>query len=209
MRRNVPTLMDELYRLFQKKAFPEQHPTWIPGVPPKAVTSQFKKKFDLIIATGHPFVSFAAAQMLGKLLKISYVADYRDAWTLNQFTENLIFDEGGKSFEWEAKVLRDTSETVFVNDGMRQWHIDRYPDDADRMTVVPNGWEPEPTGEQDFVPPAPNRPPRFGYLGTITSHMPLEELFDGCRIARSNPVPVIRARNEKGSVRRAAYAHPA
>ncbi|MFH8218457.1 glycosyltransferase [Streptomyces sp. NPDC018057] len=188
LRRNFPTVAGNLYKLFQNKVFPEHYLTWIPGVLSHAVKAHFKQKFDLIIATGNPFVSFAAAQVLGKLLRVPYAVDYRDSWTFNQFTEELKFPEDSKAFEWEAKVLRDASEIVFVNDGMRQWHIDRYPYAADRMTVVPNGWEPELMGDLPFSPPAADRPLRFGYLGTVTSYLPLEELFAGWRLARSHPL---------------------
>ncbi|MFD6281931.1 glycosyltransferase [Streptomyces sp. NPDC060209] len=188
LRRNFPTVAASLYKLFQSKVFPEHYLTWIPGVLSSAVKAHFKEKFDLVIATGNPFVSFAAAQALGRLLKIPYAVDYRDSWTFNQFTEELKFEEGSKAFEWEAKVLRDAAEVVFVNDGMRQWHIDRYPYAAERMTVVPNGWEPELLGESKYDPPATDRPLRFGYLGTVTSYLPLETLFDGWRLAREHPL---------------------
>lgn len=188
LRRNFPTVSASIYKLFQSKVLPEHYATWIPGVISSAVKAHFKKKFDLIIATGNPFASFVAAQALGRLLKVPYAVDYRDSWTFNQFTETLKFAEGSKAFEWEAKVLRDASEVLYVNDGMRQWHADRYPFAADRMTVVPNGWEPELLGVGDYVPPSENRPLRFGYLGTVTSYLPLEELFNGWRLARSHPL---------------------
>ena len=40
-------------------------------------------------------------------------------------------------------MLRSAAEIVFVNRGMLGWYADRYPFAASRMTVVPNGWEPE------------------------------------------------------------------
>ena len=42
-----------------------------------------------------------------KLLRIPYVVDFRDAWTFNQFTEEIRFPEGGQMMRWEEKVLRD------------------------------------------------------------------------------------------------------
>ena len=32
---------------------------------------------------------------------------------------------------------------MFVNNALRAWHADRYPASADRMLVVPNGWDPD------------------------------------------------------------------
>jgi glycosyltransferase involved in cell wall biosynthesis len=77
---------------------------------------------------------------------------------------------------------------VFVNDGMRQWHVDRYPFAKDRMTVVPNGWEPELLGRPVFRAPDPARPLSFSYLGTVTPYLPLDALFEGWRRARQHPL---------------------
>jgi glycosyltransferase involved in cell wall biosynthesis len=144
--------------------------------------------FDLVVATGNPFASFAAAWALGRALRVPYVVDYRDAWTFNQFTEQIRFPEGGTMMKWESRVLRGAAEIVFVNDGMRQWHRDRYPFAADRMTVVPNGWEPEILGRAQFEASDPDRPLRFGYMGTVTSYLPLDVLFAGWRRALAHPL---------------------
>lgn len=188
LRGNFPLVANKVYSLTQRRIFPEHYLGWIPGVLRAALKMHLRQRFDLVVATGNPFVSFAAAWLLGRTLRIPYVVDYRDAWTFNQFTEEVRFPEGGLVMRWEARVLRDAAEAVFVNDGMRRWHMDRYPFAADRMTVVPNGWEPELLGQAEFRIPDPERPLRFGYLGTVTSYMPLEVLFEGWRRARSHPL---------------------
>jgi glycosyltransferase involved in cell wall biosynthesis len=152
-----------------------------------ALKQHRRSPFDVVIATGNPFASFAAAWMLHKILRIPYVVDYRDAWTFNQFTEEVKYPPGHSAWRWEERVLRDAAEIVFVNRGMLQWYADRYPFAADRMTVVPNGWEPEILGDLPFEPPPADRPLRFGYVGTVTDSMPIEELFDAWQIARRDP----------------------
>lgn len=156
----------------QNRIFPEPYLGWIPSVLRTALRLHREQRFDLVLATGNPFVSFAAARALGRLLRVPYVVDYRDAWTMNQFTEELSVPEGGTAMRWEGKVLRDAAEIVFVNDGMRRWHAERYPYAAERMQVVPNGWEPEIMGRPEFVVPDPDVPLRFAYLGTVTSYLP-------------------------------------
>jgi glycosyltransferase involved in cell wall biosynthesis len=188
LRRNFPVLSHKLHYGMQNKVFQEHYLGWIPGVLRAAVRQHLKQPFDVVIATGNPFVSFAAARLLGKILRVPYVVDYRDAWTFNQFTEEVRFPEGGRMMQWEKKVLRDAAEIVFVNDGMRQWHKDRYPFAAGKMTVVPNGWEPELLGRPEYRPADPGRPLRFSYLGTVTSYLPLDELFAGWRLARNHPL---------------------
>ncbi|HEY6595291.1 MAG TPA: glycosyltransferase [Asanoa sp.] len=187
-RTNFPTVSDRIYAQTQKRIFPEHYLSWIPGVLRATARLHARHRFDVILATGNPFVSFAAAWFLGKALRRPYVVDYRDAWIFNQFTETITFPEGSPARSWEDRVLRDAAEIVFVNNGMRQWHAERYPFAADRMTVVPNGWEPEILTRPAYRPADPDRPLRFGYLGTVTPYMPLAELFAGWRRARDHPL---------------------
>jgi glycosyltransferase involved in cell wall biosynthesis len=187
MRRNFPTVLHKLYKGALKYVFPEHYLAWVPGVLKRAIKLHTKNRFDLVVATGNPFVSFAAAWALGKILRVPYMIDYRDAWTFDQFTEQLRFPKGGRVMRWEARILRDAAEIVYVNNGMRRWYAERYPYAAKRMTVVPNGWEPEILGEPEFSPPL-DRPLSFGYLGTITPYLPMDVLFDGWRRARSHPL---------------------
>ncbi|XTZ16635.1 glycosyltransferase [Micromonospora echinospora] len=188
LRRSFPVLTDRIYRRIQSSFLPEHYVGWVPGLLSRAFKLHARRRFDLVVATGNPFVSFAAAWALGRAWRVPYVVDYRDAWTFNQFTEQVRFGEGTRTAAWEARVLRDAAEVVFVNDGMRQWHAERYPFAAERMTVVPNGWEPEFVGRPAFQPPEPDRPLRFGYLGTVTPYLPMDVLFEGWRRARTDPL---------------------
>ncbi|MEH1124962.1 glycosyltransferase [Micromonospora sp. CPCC 206061] len=187
-RGTFPTLSDKLYRRVQNWIFPEYYLGWAPGVIRKSLALHRERHFDLVIATGNPFVSFALARWLGRRLKIPYVVDYRDSWTYNQFTDELLFPEDGKVMRWESRIVRDAAEIVFVNDVMRQWAADRYPFAVDRMTVVRNGWDPDVLGQVPHAPADPDRPLRFGYLGTVTGALPLDVLFEGWRRARGHPL---------------------
>jgi glycosyltransferase involved in cell wall biosynthesis len=185
-RRNVPFLVDRLYKSGLKYVFPEHYLTWVPGLIKQAVKMHSRKRFDLIVATGNPFVSFAAAWALHRILGLPYMVDYRDAWTFNQFSEEVRYPEGHRVRRWEARVLREATEIVFVNDGLRKWHAAHYPFAASKMTVVPNGWEPEILGRQPYRAPQPDQPLRFAYAGTVTPQLPIEVLFDAWRLARKN-----------------------
>lgn len=188
LRKSMPVVADRFYRRMQRWFLPEHYIGWIPGLLTRAFKLHARRRFDLVIATGNPFVSFAAAWFLGRTWRVPYVVDYRDAWTFNQFTEQVRFGPGTRTASWESRIVRDAAEIVFVNNGMRQWYAEQYPFAADRMTVVPNGWEPEFVGRPAFQPPEPDRPLRFGYLGTVTPYLPLDELFEGWRLARKDPL---------------------
>jgi glycosyltransferase involved in cell wall biosynthesis len=187
-RRNSPVLAEWLHRALHRAVFPEHYLGWVPGLLRRALARHARRPFDLVLATGNPFVSFPVAWLLGRALRRPYVLDYRDSWTFNQFTDELLHPEGSKVLRWEERVVGRAAEVVFVNQVMLDWHARRYPAAADRMRVVPNGWDPDVLGEVPFRPPAPDQPLRFGYLGTVTPHLPLEVMFEGWRRARAHPL---------------------
>jgi glycosyltransferase involved in cell wall biosynthesis len=186
-RANMPVLANAGYNWTQRRFFPEHYASWIPHVVARALRQHARRRFDLILATGNPFASFAAAWWIHRLTGVPYAIDYRDSWTLNLFTEQDKYPPEHPAWAWERRVIERSALTVFVNEGLRAWHAERYPAAADRMAVVPNGWEPELLGRAAFPGPATGRPLRFGYIGTMTEQLPLAELFDGWRAARAHP----------------------
>lgn len=185
-RGTVPTLDTIVRRRRSEMSFPEAYASWIPRVVARAVADHARRPYDVVVATGNPFAAFAAAWLLHRALRVPYVLDYRDAWTFNQFSEEVRYPPGHRAWRWESRVLRSASEIAFVNQGMLGWYADRYPFAASRMTVVPNGWEPEILGRGDGRTPRRDGPLRFGYVGTVTDAMPFEALFEGWRLARQD-----------------------
>ncbi len=186
-RANNPVLANAGYNWLQRHFFPEHYASWIPRIMAKALRMHARKRFDLVVATGNPFAAFAAAYWFKKLTGVPYVLDYRDSWTFNQFTEEHKYPKGHPAWTWEKRTVESAALTVFVNEGLRAWHAERYPAAADRMAVATNGWEPEILGRATYPGPATGRPLRFGYVGTVTEQMPLAQLFEGWKIARKQP----------------------
>jgi glycosyltransferase involved in cell wall biosynthesis len=187
-RRQWPTLAFSLYQ-YSQKFFPEHYSSWALASVAKALRSHRRKKFDVVVATGNPFAAFAAAWMINKLTGVPYVVDYRDAWTLDLFEDQPAYPPGHTVWRWEKRVLDKASAVVFVNDALRQWHADRYPADADKMMIVPNGWDAdvleEPSAAATATPRA-SHPLRFTYVGTITPVQPVLELVEAFLLARSH-----------------------
>jgi glycosyltransferase involved in cell wall biosynthesis len=189
-RQLMPVTARALYDLGQK-LFPEHYASWGWASVAKALRLHARRPFDVVVATGNPFASFAAAWLFHKLARVPYVVDYRDSWTLDLFADEPAFDEDHPVWHWERRVLRDASAALFVNEALRGWHAERYPEAADRMMVVPNGWDPEllPQVEVDagIGPATTSRPLRFAYLGTLTSNQPVEEMVEAFGLARRHP----------------------
>ncbi|WP_165823241.1 glycosyltransferase [Micromonospora globispora] len=186
-----PILARNIYNFGLKKFFPEHYLSWAAAAVRKAVKMHARRRFDVVLATGNPFASFAAAWMIHKLTGVPFAVDYRDAWTLNMFTEEPAYEPDHPAWKWEKRILRDASASVFVNQPLRTWYAERYPDAADRMMVVPNGWDPdlltqlEPTGATSTTDEA--RPLRFAFLGTMNNTQPVEQLAEAFELARRHP----------------------
>jgi len=195
LRRTFPLMARRLFEFGQEKVFPERYASWAWASVARGLKLHAKKRFDVVVATGNPFASFGAAWLFNRLTGVPYVMDYRDSWTLDLFTDEPAFPPGHIAWNWEKKALERASAAVFVNEALRGWHAERYPDVADRMMVVPNGWDadviPEsapPAEPQELVDPEKTQKPlTFAYLGTLTAKQPVEEMADAFRIARRHP----------------------
>lgn len=149
---------------------------------------------DLVVATANPNVDFMAAWALHRRHKVPFVMDYRDAWLLDVFDGGMLHEEGSRAAKLEKGLIEAAHEVWFVNEPIRAWHQRRYPDSADRMHVVANGFDPELAPPARHHAPVPEQGLTFGYLGTISPKVPLAELIEGWRWARDQDELVARSR---------------
>ncbi|WP_395104641.1 glycosyltransferase [Actinomadura sp. SCN-SB] len=190
-RRTFPHLAHSMYEWGQRHVFPERYVSWARASVIRALRMHARRRFDVVLATGNPFASFGAAWAFHRLTRTPYIIDYRDSWTLDLFSEEPAFDEGHPAWTWERRIIKSAAATVFVNDALRTWHAGRYPDQAERMLVVPNGWDAD-TLPATVKPPPVARSrektaPRFSYLGTLTGKQPIEPMLEAFGQAREHP----------------------
>lgn len=186
-RGNFPFLAKRLHRWQQRRVFPDKYVSWGASSLREALRRHRERPFDLVVATGNPFAAFGAAWAFGKLTGRPYVVDYRDSWTLDQFANAPFFPPEHPAWKWERRVLRSAAASLHVNANMLEWHADRYPEAADRMQVVLNGWDPDVLPEPEAAPAADeDRPLAFSYVGTLTPVMPVQEALAGFRRLREN-----------------------
>lgn len=184
LRANFPRVHRKIYKHLQ--VFDRYSP-WLPGVVAEGIRQHRRERIDLVLATGNPWTSFAAAAALHRATRVPYVIDYRDSWTLNQFTQQPAFPPGHTAYTWEPRVLSRAAAIVFVNEGMLEWHAERYPDLADRMMVLENGFDADLLTVDTYRPPVPERPLRFGYLGTLTDQYDNRTFWQGWKLAQQEP----------------------
>lgn len=190
LRRNFPTIAARVHRWSHQHVFPENYASWGWSAFRRALRLHRRERFDLLVATGNPFAAFAMAWLFHRTTGVPYVIDYRDSWTLDQFNEVPAYPDDHIAWRWEQRIIKEASAVAFVNDPLRAWHAKRYPDQAHKLMVVPNGWDPDlmdvaPGHAQ--TPQETDHPLKFAYLGTVTPVQPVEELMSAFELACEHP----------------------
>jgi glycosyltransferase involved in cell wall biosynthesis len=178
-RGNFPFLAARWHKFKQRFQFPDRYASWGAAAVEEGLRLHNERPFDLVIATGNPFSAFGAAYELGRRTGVPYIVDYRDSWTLDLFANEDAFPKGDPAWRWERRILEGAAEALFVNEALRTWHAERYPQAADRMHVMLNGWDPDVLPEVPVSTPDESRPLSYAYVGTLTAAQPVEALFTG------------------------------
>ncbi len=184
LRADFPTIYG---RVLPLACYLDRYTPWLPRLLAALTRDQLVRRHDLVLATGNPWTSFAAAAALHAATGVRYVLDYRDSWTLNQFTQEPAFPAGHHAYAWEARLLRRASAVSFVNEPMRQWYAERHPARASRMLVLENGYDADLLTADMVRRPDPAEPLRFGYVGTLTDQYDNSAFWAGWQLAVGEP----------------------
>jgi len=182
----APQVWRRLRTRADKRLFPEvSYGPWRPIIEAAAEQIHARRPVDLTLGTANPNVAFTAGAHLHERFAVPYVLDYRDAWTLDVFDGHLVHEPTSEVGRWEKRLVDSASEIWFVNEPIAAWHRRHYPEAADRIHVVSNGWDADLAPDHaPEVPPA-DRPLTFGYIGTISLKVPVTEFLEGWRRARA------------------------
>ncbi|MEU1180428.1 glycosyl transferase [Streptomyces sp. NPDC005820] len=151
---------------------------------------------DLLLASCAPYVNLAAAWKLWETHKVPYAIDFRDGWSVDVIGGGEAFTRDSEAGLWEDRVLAEAVAVWCVNDPIADFYRERYPQLAERVHVVRNGFDP------DSVPAAHGAPDAqegltFGYLGSVNFKPEfLATVLDGWRAARERDPLVARSRFE-------------
>jgi len=149
---------------------------------------------DLLLTTCVPYVGLAATWKLFQERRVPYAIDFRDGWSVDVINGGEAFAKDSVSGRWESKVLEHALAIWTVNDAIAEHYRARYPELADRVRIVRNGYDP------DSVPERPHRPDpdaglTFGYLGVMNLPVPLlKAALTGWKLARDADPLVARSR---------------
>lgn len=160
---------------------------------------------DLLVTTCVPYVNLAATWRLWQEHQVPYVVDFRDGWSVDVVGGGEAFPRDSVAGGWEERVLTQATAVWCVNDSIAACYRARYPEIADRVREVRNGYDPDSVPDQARTPD-PDAGLTFGYLGTTTFPWQyVEATLTGWRLARQADPLLARSRFEvRGHVGTAA-----
>ncbi|MFJ6984220.1 MULTISPECIES: glycosyltransferase [unclassified Streptomyces] len=181
----------------QTETFPEPNfGGWRADLEQAVLRIHREKPADLLLASCVPYVNLAAAWRLWEDEQVPYAVDFRDGWSIDVIDGVEAFARDSEEGRWEKKVLDNAVSLWVVNDPIAEHYRTRYPEFADRVHVVRNGYD------ADSSPGRAHNPDLagglvFGYLGTVNfSIQHLETVLDAWRAARAKEPLLANARFE-------------
>ena len=134
--------------------------------------------FDVIIATGEPFILFKHAHQLSKKHHIKWVGDYRDGWTTNQRKDRLGFAESIINNNYKRKEKKYIKTASLITTAADEYRSELSSIiNADKIHVVLNGFISRFSSLKIDI----DKKQRFeiSYLGTLYSHQNIEMFMEG------------------------------
>ncbi|MFD3606900.1 glycosyltransferase [Streptomyces atroolivaceus] len=184
-------------RVRQTETFPEPNFGEWRGALEQAVLDIHRERHaDLLLASCVPYVNLAAAWRLWEDARVPYAVDFRDGWSIDVIEGVEAFSRESELGRWEQKVLDHAVSLWVVNDPIAEHYRTRYPDFADRVRVVRNGYDADSSPGRAHQPD-PESGLVFGYLGTVNfTAQHLETVLSAWRAAREQEPLLANARFE-------------
>jgi glycosyltransferase involved in cell wall biosynthesis len=151
---------------------------------------------DLLLASCVPYVNLAAAWKLWEHARVPYAVDFRDGWSIDVIDGVEAFARDSEEARWEKRILDNALSLWVVNDPIAEHYRARYPEVADRVHVVRNGYDADSSPGRAHAPD-PGSGLVFGYLGTVNfTAQHLEIVLNAWKAAREREPLLANARFE-------------
>ena len=140
LRRQRITLNRRLFVLLKEMLIPDHLIVWYPSAVITGSRTLRKRKVDAIYSTSPHFTNHLVAGRLAHRFKVPWVADFRDPWA------NSSLYPFGSWRRWidtkiERWILRHASQVITVSEGWKAQLTKTAPDMADKIAVIPNGFD--------------------------------------------------------------------
>ncbi len=181
----------------QRQDFPEPNfGGWRSALEQAVLDVHRDKPAQMLLASCTPYVNLAAAWKLYEEAAVPYAVDFRDGWSIDVVDGVEAFGPDSEEGRWEQKLLENALALWVVNDPIADYYRMRYPELADTIQVVRNGYDADSSPGRVHTP-NPESGLVFGYLGTVNfSPAHLETVLDAWKAAREREPLLANARFE-------------
>jgi glycosyltransferase involved in cell wall biosynthesis len=121
---------------------PDSKVRWLPFGFLKSVQVARREQVDYIFSSSYPYTVHLIALLVHKWVHKPWIADFRDPWVGNKaMQKDLPFRK--KLDAWmERKVVTNASYILNVTPALTDMYKNRYPEYADKMITITNGFDP-------------------------------------------------------------------
>lgn len=134
-----------LSRIQNRLLIPDQAVTWFPFATILAAYRAKHSPFDIVLSTSPPESPHLVAFLLKKMCKVPWIADFRDGWLFEPLKPAGCYQgvQGSILKYLESSVVKNADGIIGVTSPIAQDFSIRYPDCANKVSVIPNGYDKE------------------------------------------------------------------
>lgn len=156
-RRRWRRMAARMWMVFERHLLvPDRFILWYPLAVRTALRMYRQSPFDVVYATGEPYSAFLIARRISRSLRLPFVLDMRDPWTLVPYRAEQSGWCRAVLERWqERRVLHACAACIFANSAVDAY-AEKYPQFQDKFHRISNGYDPT-----DFVGVQPRRFDRF------------------------------------------------
>lgn len=123
--------------------FPDDQLAWVPFAAAAGIRRARRMRPDVIFSSAFPISAHLVAGAIHRATGIPWVAEFRDPWVDNVLAPALPDTHRRLQRRIERWVVSHAARTVLVTPRLASAFAQRYPDLADRMRTVMNGYDRE------------------------------------------------------------------
>jgi len=159
-------------RLLREALFvPDPQIFWVPSALGAARRTLDGRRPDVVLCSGPPFSTFLVGRLRKMFRGTPLVLDYRDVWLDHPWWPAPAWRRGFEAW-LERRLLASADHVIANHEPMRAQLISHQPRIAGRITVIPNGFDPEELGPPVRPTWRPGARFEMVYSGTLYGPVP-------------------------------------
>jgi len=121
--------------------FPDDQVAWVPFAVRSALRAHRRNPVSALYSSSPPVTSHLVAGLVKRRIGVPWIADFRDPWVGNSFAQPLGGGHRRLQARLERWIVRTADRVVFATPGLLDRYRVRYPLEAERFVVIPNGYD--------------------------------------------------------------------